>query len=60
MFEPFAGATKNDEGTLLYTLDDSDLSLVSDDEKLRAEFEKCKDKTDAWELETESESARDQ
>ena len=61
MFEPFAGATKDEHGTLVYTLEEQELAEhhLNDDEKLRAEYEKAKEKVEAWELDEENEGARD-
>ena len=57
LFEPFAGAKKDENGTLLYTLEDKELAdhHLDNDEELRKEFEKVKEKGEVWELDEEDE-----
>jgi hypothetical protein len=61
MFDPFAGAGKDANGTLIYTVEDSELANfdLDDEERLRAHFEAVKVRGEAWELSEENVSELD-
>ena len=44
MFDPLGGAEKDENGTIVYRLEDKEISSnINDDVKLRKEFEKLKE-----------------
>lgn len=59
-FDPFFGAGKDENGTILCNLDDRDLVHygLNDEERLRAEFNELKQKSEVWELDEDEEQAR--
>jgi len=56
VLEPFAGAKKDEDGTLNYTLEDKEIALlVPSDEILMKELERFKESGEVWEVEDDDE-----
>lgn len=56
MFDPFAGSGKDQHGTILYQVDQEEIDRLNldNDEAMRQEFSRVKDKGELWEIEDES------
>ena len=60
MIDPFAGAPKDENGTIMYTVEEKELEellLYGDEAKLRAQFEAYKSKNEAWDMDEEEEES---
>ena len=58
MFEPLAGAKRNENGTLVYRIVDKDIAINLSESRLRAEFDRIKDAEPLDNSDPESEELR--
>ena len=59
LMDPFAGSSKDENGTIIYNVSDRELELnrVFDEEHLAAEYEKVKNLGEQWEVDEEDPDA---
>ena len=59
LMDPFAGSSKDAQGTIIYNVSDKELELnrVFDEEHLAQEYEKVKNLGEQWEVDEEDPDA---
>mgnify|MGYP006875440797 CR=1 FL=1 len=60
MIDPFAGAPRDANGSIVYTVEDKELDqllMYGDEEKLRVQYEALKAKNEAWDMDEEEEES---
>ena len=57
LFDPFAESTRNEDGTIIYTLEDKELGdfKLDDEAAMRGQYEKSKSKQEVWDIDAEDE-----
>lgn len=60
MIDPFAGAPRDENGTIIYTVEEKELEellMYGNEDKLRAQYEAFKGKNEAWDMDEEEEES---